>query len=660
PTGVGLPAMNSRIASRVGKPLRTRLTIASGRSRRFAGRCFLLGLGARGGFGLGAHSRLARAGFGGLGLRLRRLLRLRRRLAALALALLALGLLRLEQFDGGFERQILRLDRAGHRREQPVMGDIGAVTSLEELDRVAVIGVRAHGAQRLRRLAAPLARLGEENDGAIEADGQHVVLGGQRLEGGAVFQIGAEAADPGDDLLAGLRVIADVARQGEEPARRVEVDIGRRDAARQRDALWLAAVLAVAELNVDAIGTLAQADRLVAVGIDSERLGSAVERIGLAIAALDGERPRVAAFGVVRAADEGAELAELEAQPPGAAARAEPRVLAAAILREEVAAELLVERGDHLGDRQLLGAGDRRRELQPELAQHLLPVGAPARDIVELVLQIGGEIVLHQPVEEACEKGGDETAAILRHEALLVDLDVVAVLQDLDDRGIGRRSADAELLQPLDQAGLGIARQRLGEMLLRPDGLANHRLALGHRRQAAACALLLVGVVAILVVELEEAVELDDRAGGAQHDPPIAGGDIDRDLIEDRRFHLARHGAFPDQLVEAELIALERAAHRLRAGEEVGRADRLVGLLRVLDLVLVDARARRRVLAAVVAGYELLGGDQRIVREVDAVGPHIGDETDRLATYIDALVEALGERHRPAGAEAELARGLLL
>src|SRR5450432_1253406 len=100
--------MKARIASRVGRPLRTRLTIASGRFRRLAGGWFLLGLGARGGFGPGCGG--GGRDLGGLILRARRLLRLRRRLlAALALALLALGLLRLEQLDGGLERQALGL-----------------------------------------------------------------------------------------------------------------------------------------------------------------------------------------------------------------------------------------------------------------------------------------------------------------------------------------------------------------------------------------------------------------------------------------------------------------------------------------------------------------------------------------------------------------------
>src|SRR5207244_3514235 len=105
-----------------------------------------------------------------------------------------------------------------------------------------------------------------------------------------------------------------------------------------------------AELNIDAVGTLAQADRLVADRIDAERLRAAVHGVtGLAVAgALDRQRPRIAAIRIVRAANEGAELAELQAESSGAAAWAKPRVLAAAILGEKMPPELFVQRRDHL------------------------------------------------------------------------------------------------------------------------------------------------------------------------------------------------------------------------------------------------------------------------------------------------------------------------
>src|SRR6185437_5616170 len=69
---------------------------------------------------------------------------------------------------------------------------------------------------------------------------------------------------------------------------------------------------------------------------------------------------------------------------------------------------------------------------------------------------------------------------------------------------------------------------------------------------------------------------------------------------------------------------------------------------------------RGPVLGAVILLDEASRRGDRLVGEGDAVGPHIGDEADRLAADIDALVEPLRQAHRPAGAEAELARGFLL
>jgi hypothetical protein len=48
------------------------------------------------------------------------------------------------------------------------------------------------------------------------------------------------------------------------------------------------------------------------------------------------------------------------------------------------------------------------------------------------------------------------------------------------------------------------------------------------------------------------------------------------------------------------------------------------------------------------------------LREVDRVGPHVGDEPGGLAADLDALVETLGHRHGPLRPEPELAAGLLL
>src|SRR3989442_667977 len=67
----------------------------------------------------------------------------------------------------------------------------------------------------------------------------------------------------------------------------------------------------------------------------------AVARRGLA---------RIATFRVIAAADEAAELAELEREPAGFAARAFARIGAVRARRKEMRRQHLIERVDHLGD----------------------------------------------------------------------------------------------------------------------------------------------------------------------------------------------------------------------------------------------------------------------------------------------------------------------
>ena len=133
--------------------------------------------------------------------------------------------------------------------------------------------------------------------------------------------------------------------------------------------------------------------------------------------------------------------------------------------REDVRRQDLVQRIEHIGDAQFLDVFEGGREVLPEVAQHVLPVDLAGRDLVELLLEIGGEVIFHIAAEEAFEEGGDDAALVLGDEALLVEPHIAAVAQRLEDRDIGRGPADAEFFQLLDERGFRIARRRLGEML---------------------------------------------------------------------------------------------------------------------------------------------------------------------------------------------------
>jgi hypothetical protein len=57
-----------------------------------------------------------------------------------------------------------------------------------------------------------------------------------------------------------------------------------------------------------------------------------------------------------------------------------------------------------------------------KIAQHLLPVDSPAGNVVELIFEVGGEIVFDIAFEKAGEERGHRPAAVLGDEAPLVEI----------------------------------------------------------------------------------------------------------------------------------------------------------------------------------------------------------------------------------------------
>ncbi len=182
------------------------------------------------------------------------------------------------------------------------------------------------------------------------------------------------------------------------------------------------------------------------------------------------------------------------------------------------------------------------------------------------------------------------------------------------------------------------------------DLAARQRIAFRHRREHAAF-VFLGGIVGVLAIQLEEAVEGDDGAGGAESGA-MAVGDFDRDLVEFGGLHLRGDGALPDQLVKAALIIGEEAGDAVGRTLDVGRADRLMRLLGVLNLGLVLARRGRQVVGAVGALHMLADRGDRLARHLHAVGAHICDQADGLAVEFHAFVKLLRHAHRLLCAEA--------
>ena len=212
------------------------------------------------------------------------------------------------------------------------------------------------------------------------------------------------------------------------------------------------------------------------------------------------------------------------------------------------------------------------------------------RDLVETVLHICGELVVHvlgelrleQPGHGEGEPAGDQRTPALVH--------IPAVDDRRDDVRVRRRTADLLGLQGLHKRRFGVACRRLRLMAVCKHALRRQFGALGERRQRRAL-LALLARAAALAGHAHEAGEFDHRARR-----------LERRLAESaRRCRKARGGggtggighlrgerALPDQRVQLELIGRQRGELRGIAEVRAGGANALVRLLR--------ARGLRRIL----------------------------------------------------------------
>src|SRR3569833_2074046 len=162
----------------------------------------------------------------------------------------------------------------------------------------------------------------------------------------------------------------------------------------------------------------------------------------------------------------------------------------------------------------LLGVVDAILEWLPECAQQWHPLFFAARHRVELVFQLGREVVINvlreiigeEFIHHPSDIGGDETA--------LVHRDIFARLQGRDDGGVGGRPAAAVFFQRFRQTGFRIARRRVGEVLLGADLGELDLIALGKWGQSAIVVIALAVVVAFFVYRVFVWVVFG-RVGGA-------------------------------------------------------------------------------------------------------------------------------------------------
>src|SRR5262249_2940820 len=105
------------------------------------------------------------------------------------------------------------------------------------------------------------------------------------------------------------------------------------------------------------------------------------------------ERARIAALGIIAAADEAAELAELEREPAGLTAWAFARIGTVRARRKQMRRQHLVECVDDLRDTQLLDVAHGGGELAPKVAQQVAPGHLVVGDAIELLFETSREVV---------------------------------------------------------------------------------------------------------------------------------------------------------------------------------------------------------------------------------------------------------------------------
>ncbi len=205
----------------------------------------------------------------------------------------------------------------------------------------------------------------------------------------------------------------DLARQRQQRERLLQRHVAGRETLRQRAALRL---LALAELHVIAEAAAAPRHFLAAAGIDAEHRHPRPLALG-AVLAVRRQHAGVFALGIVRAADEGAELAELQRKLAGGAGGAGARIAAVGLGGENMRTEEFVEAVEHLARAQVLDLAERGGELAPEVAEQILPVDLAVGDPVEPLLQVGGEVVFDITAEERLEERRHQPSLVLRARA---------------------------------------------------------------------------------------------------------------------------------------------------------------------------------------------------------------------------------------------------
>ena len=129
--------------------------------------------------------------------------------------------------------------------------------------------------------------------------------------------------------------------------------------------------------------------------------------------------------------------------------------------------------------------------------------------------------------------------------------------------------------------------------------------------------------------------------------------DSDRDGLKSQLGfrHLRGNGSLPDHSIQSGFTSAQTL---LFSGFHfgTGRPDRLVGLLSILGFGRVLPRFRAQIIFAIAIQHRFASGIQRLLRQIDTVGSHIGN--------VSVFVQTLCNPHGISSGEAELTIRFLL
>ena len=178
----------------------------------------------------------------------------------------------------------------------------------------------------------------------------------------------------------------------------------------------------------------------------------------------------------------------------------------------------------------------------PETLQDIDALFAAAGDFVEDIFEVCGEAIVDEPTEMLFHQPDDRERDPGRHQSRALLIDIAAILDGVDDRGVSRGPADLTFFEVLDQAGFGETRRRTGFVGGRTQFGDGDRVAFADIGKLgllvfAVC----VGFFLGLDIGLEESVERDSAAAGTENDifaGRSRGADADRHRISLGVLHL--------------------------------------------------------------------------------------------------------------------------